>query len=200
MFYKIIKNIHPIPLKFRDKFSNENRASQYYTSRLALQQCLEETYPHKDIQFPEGLEIFNHHYLTKIPDICVSLSHNKICSAAAIGSRKEYTSIGIDIEKSDRKFHPRLKKFFVNQHDYLDKSQSLLELWCIKEAAFKALYPISRQFWPKTPLLLKDIFVKNHYFGIAETANIVGEIHLSYELFEGEEFIVSRAHISPEKK
>ena len=63
---------------------------------------------------------YNNHYLVNFSHLAISISHTKNLGAVVIGPRREYDSIGIDIELKSRIFAPRIKKFFVNDDDFYD--------------------------------------------------------------------------------
>ncbi|MBF0312261.1 MAG: 4'-phosphopantetheinyl transferase superfamily protein [Oligoflexia bacterium] len=111
------------------------------------------------------LEIVSHHYLKNFPDYIVSITHNHDLAVAVISKRSQFFSIGIDIEAINRPIKKESARFFVNSLDDVD-SQSLLKLWCAKEAAFKAIYPLVSLMGWKRPLALSDVWVRGHHFGI----------------------------------
>ena len=67
----------------------------------------------------------------------ISLSHSGDYAVCAVSS----FPIGVDIEKK-RDLNPKLiNKICVNDAEYATDTQSLLTLWSVKEACFKALSP-----------------------------------------------------------
>ncbi len=130
-------------------------------ARDALRQLIKKEDSIEEIE----LEIESHLHLKKNPQLLVSLSHTKAIGAACICHNRYAQSIGLDIEWSERIIKPGIEKFYLNDNDDLI-SHTKLDLWMIKEAAFKAISPIyekSKNLEDK-PLVLKDIIVKNNQF------------------------------------
>lgn len=146
-------------LKLKNNHSPSNKhfegASEgFFLSRLALSEI-------SNLPFnPKYLEIENHLQLEKKPELLASLSHTKGIGAAAVMEKGETLSIGIDIEHSSRKMKTNSKRFFRRRED--EESLSDLELWCLKEAIFKACSPY---YQGEKTLVLKDFWIKNNQFG-----------------------------------
>lgn len=153
------------------------RTPQYLTSRSALKEALEELTGNQ--WHEDQLKIKDYHRLIEQPEILVSLSHTSEYGAAVVSNDDKIIGLGIDIESKDRTFNPKIEKFFRNERDDQNEASRLLELWTMKEAAFKAISPISLNFTKKSPLVLKDIWVKGHAFGIDE--NNLGKVELCEE-------------------
>lgn len=49
-----------------------------------------------------------------------------------------YRAIGIDLEFNKNR-NPKLKEFIYNKKDRIDEKLSLIDMWTIKEASFKAI-------------------------------------------------------------
>src|SRR5690606_6721348 len=115
------------------------------------------------------LEIQDHLYLKAHPEFKVSLSHTRGLSAAVLG--ENCASVGIDIERIDRRFNPATQKYYLTTEDRRDLTA--LELWCIKEAAFKAFAPLKTYQTIKDVLVLKDLNViaENIIFNGKEVAS-----------------------------
>ncbi len=174
------------------------RKSHWQNSRLALTRCLiEMKYLDSDKEVTsEDIEISEHHHLKKYPDLLVSLSHTREVAAAILAQKsKDLLGVGIDIEKSDRLVKPELLDKFQNDRD---EGLDPLELWCAKEAAFKA----SSYFWKKEKtFVLKDIGVTSTSvtagdnvftsidFEVADTCS--GTIEFSLE----ENFLITTAFV-----
>jgi phosphopantetheinyl transferase len=108
----------------------------------------------------QDLELINYQNLKKFPDYILSLSHTKGAGAAVLSKRAEIASLGIDIEWSDRHLKEEAARFYRHSEDsahYTDK----LELWTMKEAAFKALSPLG---FPGVLVLSKIIIQDGHFF------------------------------------
>lgn len=128
---------------------SEKRIREYAASRKALSLAC-------SIYEIDQLEIEAHHHLKNHPHIKVSLSHTRGLSAAV--ASKELVSVGVDVEFIDREFNHKTSKFFLRDDDL---EMPLLELWTIKEAAFKAIDPMGLKASDKDILVLKDLRVKD---------------------------------------
>lgn len=137
--------LEQVPLSV--KSIGEKRQREFAASRKALSEVCE----HRPIA---ELSIVDHSHLLADPKLKVSLSHTRGMSAAI--SSREVKAIGIDIEDPNRSFNPAVSKFFLRDDD-LDIST--LQLWCIKEAAFKALCPLKIHQDVKEVMVLKDLSV-----------------------------------------
>jgi 4'-phosphopantetheinyl transferase EntD len=141
-----------IPEVVLERYPSKKRASEHYTSRLALLESLKSC---KLDQFKSysDLTIVNHHHMLLAEEALVSLSHTHHFAMASVTNCSDITSIGIDLENIEREIKPGLKKFYNNTHDQI---QDQLRLWCIKEAAFKAISPL---YEGEKQLVLKDIAI-----------------------------------------
>ncbi len=128
---------------------SEKRVREYCASRKALSLAC-------SLEGMDQLEITNHHHLKNYPNIRVSLSHTRGLSAAV--ASKQLSSVGVDVEYIDRAFNHKASKFFLRDDDL---EMPLLELWTIKEAAFKAIDPMGLKATDKDILVLKDLVVKD---------------------------------------
>lgn len=131
------------------------RLREYAASRQALAEVCH-------LQSYEELEILNHLHLLRDPEIKVSLSHTRGLACAA--ASRAVTSLGIDLEFKDREFNSQVAKFFLLQDDI---ELPLLQLWGIKEAAFKAIAPLNLHQGIKEVLVLKDLTVTAHSIVLA---------------------------------
>jgi 4'-phosphopantetheinyl transferase EntD len=89
----------------------------------------------KDLQISETI-LKNFHSTEKFPDITLSLSHTAQVGVALVAEKAKIRSLGIDVEPLERNVKPEILKRISNQNDL---SLSAIEIWCLKEAAFKAL-------------------------------------------------------------
>ena len=135
-----------VPLNI--KSIGEKRHREFAASRKALSEVCD----HRPI---EQLNIVDHSHLLVDPKLKVSLSPTRGMSAAI--SSREVKAIGIDIEDPNRSFNPAVSKFFLRDDDL---EMSMLQLWCIKEAAFKALCPLKIHKPVKDVMVLKDLNVR----------------------------------------
>ncbi|EQC43805.1 4'-phosphopantetheinyl transferase superfamily protein [Bacteriovorax sp. Seq25_V] len=153
-------------------------------SRYALSQLTKNHLGHEVLE----IESFNH--LKNNPETLVSLSHTKDAAAAIIANHSDYQGIGIDIEWRTRKYRPGIEKYFLLESD--DKELPLLDLWCAKEAAYKAYFPHYRG---EKVLVIKDLIIKNSKFYIEGNVDALGDI-----LFENtEDYILAIALLEKKK-
>ncbi len=180
-----------IPKEFKRMLPSVPRARDFYISRMALRKALEEiSCDFKDIELTE-LEIENHNTLSKWDTIKTSLGHTKNFAAAIISDDPEVASLGIDIELVSRPIKEGISKYFAHS---FDGQSDPLELWVLKEACFKAAWPLFQKD-KSAPLVLKDLWVNKDRFGIFESRVPIGRISLNYiDLFD-EKFIVATAVI-----
>lgn len=155
------KSFYEASPELRGDGGNGKNFYSYYSSRLALLKCLEEM----GMPLPlTRLESSNHLHLDHYPHILTSISHTEysqgqFLSAAVIGHKSQYRSLGIDIEDKNREVHARIISKFQNPKDKIENLE-IIDYWTLKEAAFKALSPVS----PSTEVLLKDIAITNSEF------------------------------------
>lgn len=97
----------------------------------------------------EKWDITNHHVLQERPWALVSLSHsfNHTHSMAVVGIGLGHTdqlrSIGVDCEWAQRQLPQGWERHILqNEERELLGPLTPLEIWCAKEAAFKALWPL----------------------------------------------------------
>lgn len=132
------------------------RKQHWQNSRLALAHCFLEEAVKTSMETitHEDLLIEKHHHLLHHPDLLVSLSHTRGAAAAILAPKSdELLSVGIDVERADR----TIKEGVLEKYDHPDDhGLNPLELWCAKEAAFKA----ASFYWKKEKtFILKDISV-----------------------------------------
>ncbi len=141
----------------------------------------------------ENFNITNHLHLENEPQMLVSLSHTRGLAASALCVNEQINSIGVDIEWCGRKIREGSFKYFVSQDIELE-FHSPLEIWCIKEAAFKAYSPIyeKNQSHNKKVLVLTDFRISEH-----GKLKGPGSIELAYQIreheYEGDKFIIALA-------
>ena len=139
-----------IPSHVLESYPGEKRARLHYTARLALIKSIQD----KNFEDYKDLDIENHQFMKNDQQIKVSLSHADHKAMATTTTDSLILSIGVDLEREDREIKKGIKKFYIIDNDELD---SPLELWCVKEAAFKAISPLYKG---DKKLVLKDITVK----------------------------------------
>jgi phosphopantetheinyl transferase len=148
--------------------TNEIKLKEFFSSRYPLLQLL-------GLNDFSKVDLDNHFQLIAFTKLKCSFSHTGQYGACIISDSHQ---VGIDIEHKERTFNPNIEKKFMNNLDEI--SGSLLERWCTKEAAFKALKNSS----VKT---LKDIrLLKNQRFQFEN-------IHGYYSFEPHQELIVVKA-------
>ncbi|WP_408097015.1 4'-phosphopantetheinyl transferase family protein [Peredibacter sp. HCB2-198] len=112
---------------------HSDRKMGFLLSRDALKNALKE---HGQEVSTDELKLVDYHLLPKCPQLTISLSHTKTCGAAIVAERKEFRSVGIDVEEEKR-----VVKDSIRERISHPKDQNLrnIELWCVKEAVFKVL-------------------------------------------------------------
>ncbi len=142
-----------------------NRHRQWASGRVALSLAL------KDL----GLEInllqakfLDHQSILELPKWKFSLSHTDSFAAAWLLPKSPHAGMGLDIEDNDRVVPYGVSERMKNAGD--SAALSPLELWCIKEAAYKTLLPeLQESLW------LKSIVVKERTFTIDGWEQFKGE-------------------------
>lgn len=158
----VIKNISASPglrVKLEKKSQQErskNKQLGHIASRKALLECL---YEWGEMATIEQLQVTNYQYLTQFPQYVCSLSHSFHCGAAVLAKSKQFQSIGVDLEPIHRPVASYAQKYFSSPSDKR-LAYNLIQWWCLKEACFKAIYPISALWSPHCPkLLLSNIWI-----------------------------------------
>jgi len=90
----------------------------------------------------------------------LSISHSKSAIAACISLEKNLY-VGIDIEDENRLIPEGTEKYFIHENDFQSgviNNEDKLKIWTSKEAAFKAIYVLSKQVESKVqqPLSLNQ--------------------------------------------
>ncbi len=140
-----------VPAAILERYPSKKRVRDHYTSRLALIEALNSP----KVKSYEDLKIENHHHLVSLPQFIVSLTHTNTLAAAVTTDQELIESVGIDLEARNREMKTGILKFFLREDDQIENP---LELWCLKEAAFKALSPLYHE---EKQLVLKDICIRN---------------------------------------
>lgn len=116
------------------------------------------------------LELVNYQNLKNYPNYVLSLSHTRGAGAAILAKKAEIASLGIDIEWSDRHLKDEAARFYKNPEDSVYENK--IELWTMKEAAFKALSP---RGFPGV-LVLSKIIIQDGVFFTKEQPDIKGVV------------------------
>lgn len=112
---------------------HSDRKNGFLLARQALQNCLAEVGVSLS---PKGLNLRNYHQLENVEQFTISLSHTSECGAAMLADRKKFRAVGIDVEREDRVVKDTIAERIAHKDDANFRN---IELWCLKEAAFKAL-------------------------------------------------------------
>lgn len=131
---------------------HSDRKMGFLLSREALKSAL------FDLGFSPSisqLTLVNYHEVVGFPQLTISLSHTKKCGAAVIAERKKFRSLGIDIEEETRIVKDSIRERISHPSDINLRN---IEIWCIKEAVFKAL--MNTDQFPK-PIEFSSIQIQN---------------------------------------
>ncbi len=135
-----------------------NRQKEWALARVCLSLCFAE----QGIELKPNAAIFkNFHELAHLPHWRFSLSHTKNWAAAWLEPAASLRGMGLDIELLDRKVPEHVKSKILNDADI---SVSLLELWSIKEAAYKALPELAQ-----TDIWLNHFRIDRHDYELIDS-------------------------------
>lgn len=115
-------------------YAHPNRKREWVLARMALKLAFEEF----KLDFTSKHEFIGHHHLKGLPGFSFSLSHTLERGGVwLVPGLDENERLGFDIELKKRTLTPSVLERFSHP---LDKTNlSPLELWTVKEAAFKSL-------------------------------------------------------------
>ncbi|MCE3014059.1 MAG: 4'-phosphopantetheinyl transferase superfamily protein [Proteobacteria bacterium] len=151
----------------RMKDVHANRYKEWALARLCLELCLEDLGLARRAQ---DLVFKSEHLLEGIPSVSFSLSHTKTWAAALLASTQTARLVGVDVELKTRKVPDNVKHRLLHPQD--SKLQAM-ELWVIKEAAFKSLPRLAQEgIW------LNNIIVRDGHFEL-ENSPFKGRFELS---------------------
>lgn len=163
------ENIHP------------GRKRGYFLAREAMRSL----FRNEGIDVPiNELRLVQHKELIAHPDYTISLSHTPTWGAAILGNKKTYRSIGVDIESQTRIVKEMIKERIAHPEDI---KLTNLELWCLKEASFKAI--MNTGLFDR-PFEFSDIQISSNTWSYSP-ANLAGE----WALETKHEHLVARAWI-----
>ena len=118
-------------------------------NKLFSRQVLSRGYEHWAQRPIQDLAIVSHHYFETEPHCLVSLSHthqknlNLSATAVSLASKDHFLAIGVDLEHADRKLPEKWQRHVINDVD-TTSTMGDLDIWCVKEAAFKSLWPLEK--------------------------------------------------------
>jgi hypothetical protein len=110
-----------------------DRKLGFLLSREALKLCLKEQ--HYDLAIGQ-LKLGKFHQLLSCPQFTISLSHTAGWGAALLADRNIFQGVGIDVEHEERVVKASIMVRIAHPGDVRLRN---IELWCLKEAVFKAL-------------------------------------------------------------
>jgi phosphopantetheinyl transferase (holo-ACP synthase) len=180
-------------------FSSEFLIRDFFLSRQALLSCLRHlgAAPRFDDlmkkEFKKRYQINEHHF---------SLTHSRTEHgevAAAILCTQKNVYVGIDIEPYTRVLQEGAAKFYKNPDDIELKP---IELWSLKEAAFKCSSSYFGDAPLKKTLVLKDFTINNKYFTCSNTPDeklLFGEYALMKKKINNVEYVLTVTWIVPPK-
>jgi 4'-phosphopantetheinyl transferase EntD len=158
-----------------------DRKHGFLLARQALLDALHEA----GENFPiSKLQIENHNKIKESDSFTLSLSHTAEWGAAILATRDEYKSVGIDIEHEKRAVKDLIISRIAHPEDERLRN---IELWCLKEAAFKAL--MNSGYFDK-PLEFSSIKIGDKKW-FHSPSNLSGE----WELEVINSIIVARAYL-----
>lgn len=133
---------------------HSERKKGFVLAREALRKCLKEGGWEVS---PDKLKLQNYSTLAGFPDLTLSLSDSRDCGAAILAKRQDFRSVGIDIEHEERVVKDSIMARIGHPDD--QKTLRKIELWCLKEAVFKALMN-SGEF--QKPVEFSSIRIEDH--------------------------------------
>jgi len=174
--WKIVETLENLNLSEWESFTEKTlgtklhpeRMKGFILSRKALQKALEEQGLNASIT---QLATENHSKLINFPNLCLSLAHTKSCGAALIADKKTFKSVGIDIELNNRPVHDAVRERISHPEDL---NLINIEIWCLKEAAFKAI--MNTQSF-SAPVEFSSIKISDRYWTHSPTG-LIGEWEL----------------------
>lgn len=178
------KDQAPLPRKFE----NTNRNASYFSAR----ECLSKIFKYEKLSqknFNE-IEVTDFHKEANHPSVTISLAHTKTYAIATVAYNNQFKGLGVDIEHQERKIKDDSLKYFKNDFDITELST--LELWCVKEACFKALSNSGQEV-----KLLKEVIIHKDMFYLE---NKKDTIFAQFQIIKINEHIIVIAYVLNEYK
>lgn len=173
-------------------FEKDLRARQHASSRMAISLLLQKDF-NIDLP-PEEIEIVDHQFIKGFPELKVSLSHTKDAWAlATISNHQDVLGLGVDLEFTDREIKKGIEKLYINEEDFWQEEP--LQLWCFKEAAFKAISPLLESDVLNKTFVLKDIIVEGDEFLLKGMDQVLGNFEQYQIKVEEQEFLITEAYL-----
>lgn len=163
--------------------AREARMKALFSSRQALQESLKI----QGIQTPlTNIRLTKDYRLKNFPSLIHSLSHTHGAAAAYSAKVEQVQTLGLDIEWDDRIVKEQTYKFYIRPYE--DQKYTPLEIWSLKEAAFKAFYLLG-----SAPKGLKDIILSDNY---ALFKNQKLNLRLKKEKVENKTLLIAMAFLT----
>lgn len=177
-------------ITYEVKFTDH--ADPFTNSREALKSLLEAR-GHQISSINDELELINFKFLKNFDSFITTISHTRGAGAAALANKSDLLAIGIDIEWSTRLIKTGAQKFFVHPQDVGHESE--LELWTMKEAAFKALSPLEGSLAFPGVLVLSKIVIQHNEFWTLENPKVRGHVECIKKQVNSKTLFISLAEI-----
>ncbi len=158
-----------------------NRQREWALARMCLALCFEK---HGIALNPTQAVFKNHHEVAHLPAWRFSLTHSREVAGAWLMPAAQVRGLGVDVELSNRKVPPQVKARLAHKQDI---QLNDLELWTLKEAAFKALPTLAQ-----TDIWLNRIIIREKQFEL-ENSPFVGE----WSLEKDQSLTIARAWLRP---
>lgn len=160
---------------------HSDRIMGFLLSREALKDALKNM--GKDLT-PGQLFLEDYSTIRGLPQFTISLSHTPLCGAALVSERKFFRSLGIDIEMSERLVKDSIIERISHPEDLKLRN---IELWCLKEAVFKAL--MNTKLFPK-PIEFSSIKISKEHWSHSPSS-----LEGKWELETITPFVIARAFL-----
>ncbi len=140
----------------------------------------------------QDLASMSHSQLPHLKEFYFSLSHT--LNKEGLGVAGAYlvqrnSPIGLDLEWADREMKDRASDYFARPED--TGNYTPLEIWCLKEAAFKASSALFT-----SSLVLKDLWIKQQDFGHHQNLQKpLGHLQLDYTDQFGASLIIGKTQL-----
>ena len=158
VFYNILNESELVNLKtLPTLYKNCKKNSSYFLSRKSLTKLLNEV-SNTEFDFIT-LQLQNYNSISQATTQTFSVSHNNTDAFTAMGDKSSFLGLGVDIESKQRTIKEKSTKYFINDQDAPSLDLDTLQLWCIKEACFKALANAGTGI-----TLLKEVVITGNQF------------------------------------
>jgi 4'-phosphopantetheinyl transferase EntD len=173
-----------VPERIRERFPLLSRAQEFFAARVALREAAS-ALGTTGLVAADELSIERHLHLAGHPNLLCSLAHTKNLAVGLAAKAPPFLSVGVDIEWCKRIVTEKSERYFGHPDD--SPFDSKLELWVLKEAAFKAISPLTEDL-----LTLNKICIQGNEFFYREYR---GSFERKDREIEGEQLLVAIALI-----